>query len=275
MNETQKTQLSTYEQEAFKSQTIIENYLKTEYEPHSRSHPEKVEHAIEQWAGVNAGIFFEPLTLPSIRTTLSRVNTRQTPSQLQESTIKAMTTKEAAGEIFYSLATTHFGQVVLASTQQGVCLLHFCEAKETVTNNDALNIALQTFPNANIRHLHDDHQKAALKALNRIFGLAGQNAHKKEPITLHLFGTNFQYRVWQQLLTLPYGGLVTYSDIAQAINHPKAVRAVASAIGKNPIAGLIPCHRIVQKTGMMGGYRWGIEKKLCLIGWESTQCRSS
>jgi AraC family transcriptional regulator of adaptative response/methylated-DNA-[protein]-cysteine methyltransferase len=81
----------------------------------------------------------------------------------------------------------------------------------------------------------------------------------------------FQIKVWESLLKIPTGDLSTYGDIAKTINNPKAARAVGTAIGANPIAFLIPCHRVIQRNGNLGGYRWGTDKKMAIIGWEAAK----
>ncbi len=92
---------------------------------------------------------------------------------------------------------------------------------------------------------------------------------------LLLKGTNFQLRVWEALLHIPPGRAVSYGDIAAHIGHPAAVRAVGSAVGANPISWLIPCHRVLRKTGDLGGYRWGTTRKQAMIGWESAHLEAS
>jgi len=90
-------------------------------------------------------------------------------------------------------------------------------------------------------------------------------------VTLHLHGTPFQLKVWESLLRVPTGRLTTYAGIAQAVGKPGAARAVGSAIGRNPVAVVIPCHRVIRAGGVMGGYRWSLPRKAALIGWESAQ----
>ncbi len=98
-----------------------------------------------------------------------------------------------------------------------------------------------------------------------------QDRCKLEQIKLHLNGTAFQLKVWQALLKIPLGDLTSYGAIAQKINRPTAARAVGSAIGHNPVAFLIPCHRVIQNSGNMGGYMWGTTRKSAIIGWEASK----
>ena len=107
-----------------------------------------------------------------------------------------------------------------------------------------------------------------------MFGAARGNPAK--PLRLWYRGTNFQIKVWQALLSIPPGQLVTYGDIARAIGQPTASRAVGTAIGANPIGLLIPCHRVIRATDLFDtGYRWGTERKLALIGWEQAQAETA
>ncbi len=92
---------------------------------------------------------------------------------------------------------------------------------------------------------------------------------------LSLTGTPFQRQVWQQLLSIPVGTLTTYQKIAEAVGRPTAVRAVANAIGANPVAWLIPCHRVVRSDGQLGGYRWGVERKRAMLDWEQQKGRAA
>ena len=96
-----------------------------------------------------------------------------------------------------------------------------------------------------------------------------------EPFTLHLRGTNFQLQVWQALLRIPAGHAVSYSDLARAIDRPTATRAVANAIGANPVAYVIPCHRVLRESGELGGYRWDPVRKQAMLVREATVTASS
>ena len=92
-----------------------------------------------------------------------------------------------------------------------------------------------------------------------------------QSLMLHVKGTNLQIRVWEALLNIPRHELATYSQIAECVDHPRAVRAVASAVGKNMVAYVIPCHRVIRKSGALGGYRWGLPRKTVMNAWESVQ----
>lgn len=158
--------------------------------------------------------------------------------------------------INYSFAESPFGNVIIASTQKGICYMAF-DDNET----KALNNLKQKFPNSSFQPKRDLMQQNALF----IF----QNDWRELPqIKLHLKGSDFQIKVWEMLLKIPMGKLSTYGSIAEQIENPKAARAVGSAIASNPVAFLIPCHRVIQSSGRIGDYMWGSIRKTAIIGWE-------
>jgi len=159
-------------------------------------------------------------------------------------------------QIHYSFADGLFGKMLIASTQKGICSLVLVENEEK-----ALVSLQKKFPKASIEKKEESiHQK-----IGPFFNGEYQLIH---PIKLHLKGTDFQLKVWEALLHIPYGELVNYGDIARQINHPKAYRAVGSAIGDNPVFFLIPCHRVIQASGDYGNYYWGMQLKTTIIKWE-------
>lgn len=161
--------------------------------------------------------------------------------------------------INYNLAESPFGDLVIASTPKGICHISFEEDEQQALSNLQLR-----FPNAEYRQLVDKIQQDALYIFQNDWSQLNQ-------IKLHLNGTPFQLKVWEALLKIPMGNLATYGSIAQEIDSPKASRAVGSAIGKNPIAFLIPCHRVIQSSGKLGGYMWGSTRKSAMIGWEASK----
>lgn len=159
--------------------------------------------------------------------------------------------------INYSFAESPFGKLLVASTAKGVCYMAFYEEEDL-----ALESLKMKFPNAVFIPETDLLQQNALF----IF----QHDWTKLPeIKLHLKGTDFQLKVWESLLKIPMGRLSTYGSIAREIASPNASRAVGTAIGSNPVAFLIPCHRVIQSTGTFGGYMWGNTRKTAIIGWET------
>lgn len=161
--------------------------------------------------------------------------------------------------INYSFAESPFGELLVASTPKGICHIAFAN-----TETEALDELRKMFPKACYRNFTDQIQQ------NAIF-IFTQDWQKLDQIKLHIKGTDFQLKVWQTLLKIPMGSLSTYGDIAKLIDSPKASRAVGSAIGDNPIAFLIPCHRVIQSTGSFGQYHWDAIRKKAIIGWESAK----
>tara|TARA_R110002072_G_scaffold300706_2_gene478720 strand:+ start:36151 stop:37011 length:861 start_codon:yes stop_codon:yes gene_type:complete len=168
-------------------------------------------------------------------------------------------------DISYGIHSCLFGFCLIAVTERGVCKLAFFD--EDVEKDQLIN------------ELHDEWYKATIQESNantepyfkQIF--LNENAENK-PIHLLLKGTPFKLKVWQALLNIPEGQLSTYSRVADAMNTPKAVRAVASAIANNSIAYLIPCHRVIRNTGVLSQYRWGEDRKATMIGLEQSMCKS-
>lgn len=164
--------------------------------------------------------------------------------------------------INYSYAESPFGNLLVASTSKGICYMSFTD-NETQTLNDLK----ARFPNATFRHLLDSIQQNALYIFS-------QDWTKLSQIKLHLKGTAFQLKVWETLLKIPMGKLTSYGNIANNITKPRASRAVGTAIGLNPVAFLIPCHRVIQAGGAPGGYMWGLTRKSAIIGWEAARINS-
>jgi AraC family transcriptional regulator, regulatory protein of adaptative response / methylated-DNA-[protein]-cysteine methyltransferase len=160
--------------------------------------------------------------------------------------------------ILYGFVPSPFGDCFIALTSRGICHLAFAGSA------DRKKIMGDFKKQWRFADIQED--SAAVKPyIERIFGPApGQSR-----LTLHIRGTNFQIKVWQALLKIPRGRIVSYEDIATEINRPKAARAVASAVAHNPVAFLIPCHRVLRKTGAMGGYRWGVPRKKAMLAWEA------
>ncbi len=165
--------------------------------------------------------------------------------------------------INYSFAECPFGNILVASTAKGICYMAFFE-------DEALAFqAMQShFSNAHFRKTVDEIQQNALSIFTH-------DCLKLNTIKLHLKGTDFQLKVWQALLNIPLGKLTTYGAIANKIENPNASRAVGTAIGSNPVAFLIPCHRVIQSSGIFGGYMWGNTRKTAIIGWEGTKKHSN
>jgi AraC family transcriptional regulator of adaptative response/methylated-DNA-[protein]-cysteine methyltransferase len=238
--------------------------------------PYHLQRLFTDWAGVSPKKFLEYITLANARKMLKDKGATLFDAAFATGlsgtgrlhdlfiNIEGMTPGEYknGGEnlsIHYSFAESPFGQVLVASTTKGVCHIAFADDEEK-----AFAELLLKFPNANYRQVVDMIQQNAMF----IFRSDWSELHK---VKLHLKGTPFQLKVWETLLRIPMGKLTTYGAIAKQIQLPKASRAVGNAIGENPVAYLIPCHRIIQSTGAFGGYHWGSTRKTAIIGWEAAR----
>lgn len=159
--------------------------------------------------------------------------------------------------IHYQMATTNLGNIFIASTDMGICTLFFDNQP-----SKGLEYLQKTFPNDKIINKHDDFQQVALQFLN-------DTTSHKNPILLHVHATDFQILVWKSLLHIPVGNTISYQNLALTIGkNAKASRAIGSAVAKNPVAYIIPCHRVINQTGKLSNYRWGKKKKLALLNRE-------
>ncbi len=161
--------------------------------------------------------------------------------------------------IEYGFHSTQFGECLLAVTDRGICGLDFVQDTGRDFELDSLR---RRWFNADFQ----PNPERTGKLVEQIFGVSGE---KKPPLHVFLKGTNFQVKVWEALLRIPFADVVSYEDIADYIGKPKAVRAVANAIGRNPVPFLIPCHRVIRKIGEWGGYGEGKARKQIIIGWEA------
>ncbi len=160
--------------------------------------------------------------------------------------------------INYSFADTLFGMVIIGSTDKGVCHMAFADEGEY----EAVERMKSLLPNATYRLFTDRNQQNALFIFTRDWS-------KPDEIKLHLKGTVFQLKIWQTLLQIPTGSLVSYSNLAIKAGYTGAQRAVGSALCNNPVVMLIPCHRVIQSSGIIGNYRYGAIRKNAIIGWEA------
>jgi len=161
--------------------------------------------------------------------------------------------------INYDFFQSHFGKIIVASTNKGICHLAFTDDEQI-----AVQALIKRFPNALFQKKADNLQKKAA-------GIFSADWNNLPLIKLHLKGSEFQLKVWEALLKIPVGKLTTYGKIAGDIKMPKASRAVGTAVGANPVAWLIPCHRVIQSSGIFGGYHWGTARKAAIIGWEAAK----
>ena len=161
--------------------------------------------------------------------------------------------------INYDFFQSHFGKIIVASTNKGICHLAFKDDEQI-----AVQALIKRFPHALFQKKADNLQKKAA-------GIFSADWNNLPLIKLHLKGSEFQLKVWEALLKIPVGKLTTYGKIAGDIKMPKASRAVGTAVGANPVAWLIPCHRVIQSSGIFGGYHWGTTRKAAIIGWEAAK----
>ena len=163
--------------------------------------------------------------------------------------------------IHYGFHPSPFGECLIAVTVRGVCHLGFVSPTD---HRVALAELTAEWPQAQFVEAPRVTAPLARRLFTRI--------NVDSPgIDLHVRGTNFQIKVWEALLHIPPGGVVSYEDVARHIHAPRAVRAVANAVAHNPVAWLIPCHRVIRKSGALGGYRWGETRKKVLLAWEAVR----
>ncbi len=228
---------------------------------------------IADWAKTSPKKFFANISHEKIKNTLIKSAENLFDSDFEDSfvgsgrlhdhfiEIEVMSTHDTKNscenlKISFSLADSHYGTALLASTHKGLCYLGFADDEDA-----AMQDLRKFFPKAEYNnHVQSIHQDA-IAALT-----PGANLTKK--ILLHLKGTKFQILVWEALLKIPMGALASYSEIAKHIRHPKANRAVGTAVGFNPVSFLVPCHRVIPSTGHIGKYMWGSTRKAAMIACE-------
>lgn len=273
-----------------KLQTAARDYARIEQairflDAHFQDQPELIEVAravglseyhfqrlFRRWAGVSPKRFLQYLTAAYAREQLRRQGVLEAahasglsgPGRLHDLTLQiyAATPGElrrggAGLEIRYGFHATPFGDCLLALTARGVCALRFVDGGQA----GALRELRAEWPQARLRAAATD----TACVVERLFARAGRRA----PLALHLAGTNFQVRVWEALLRIPPGAVTSYEHLATLAGQPNAARAVGSAVAHNPVALLIPCHRVIRKTGAFGEYRWGETRKRAVLGWEA------
>ena len=161
--------------------------------------------------------------------------------------------------VHYGFTNSPFGKALVMGTKQGICGIAFADQ---LGEEKTLRDMMQRWPRTTFTH----NEELILKLSSPIFDFSGKTQ-------LQVIGSPFQIKVWEALLQIQAGQVVTYSEVATAINKPSSVRAVATAIGRNPISFLIPCHRVIQKSGGLGGYHWGLPIKKHILNFENEKSR--
>ena len=239
--------------------------------------PAHFQRVFSRWVGVSPKRYQQYLTLDHARTLLAeKYTTLDTAMEtglsgtgrLHDLFVKweAMSPGEFARKgagltINYGWFDSPFGRLLAMGTSKGLCGMAFSdETGDAETFNDMTS----RWPEAiYVEHPEDVEQ-----------WVSGAFAHRSET-QLHLIGAPFQIKVWEALLTIPSGHVTTYSEIAGAVGNPRAVRAVGSAVGRNPVSWLIPCHRAMRKSGGLGGYHWGLGVKRAMLAWEGARANTS
>ncbi len=240
-----------------------------------------VQKLFSRWAGISPKRFVQFLTIEYAKRRMSETmdllnlsfeSGLSGPGRLHDLfvSMEAMSPgefKQAANGVTvrYGIAVTPFGLALVARTTRGICHLSFTNEHE---QDQAIEDLGRHLPQAYL--VHDPAGSEAL--LRQIF--EPRVAQHGESLSLWVSGSNFQVQVWRALLRIPSAGLLNYQQLAGFLGTPRAFRSVASAIAKNPIAYLIPCHRVLRKTGEFGEYHWGVERKTALHIWEAGQDRS-
>ena len=242
---------------------------------HVHLSPYHFQRLFSRWAGISPKRFLQALTVehakkllvtsPSLLEVSGQLGL-SSASRLHEHFIQleAVTPGEyrrrgAGMAIRYGVTETPFGLAFIAASDRGICQLGFLETGDCTHELERLE---KKWPKA---RLIEDHVGMRQRAKPLFTHEGGPD----RPLSLLVSGTNFQINVWRALLKIPEGRLVSYAQVADAIQRPDAVRAVGNAVGANPVAFLIPCHRVIHSSGKLDGYRWGGTRKRALIAWES------
>jgi AraC family transcriptional regulator, regulatory protein of adaptative response / methylated-DNA-[protein]-cysteine methyltransferase len=240
--------------------------------------PTELHHLFRRWAGLTPKAFLQALTLDGARQLLRDSASvldatyevgLSGPGRLHDLfvTHEAMSPGEwkSGGEgltVFFGFHPSPFGSALVMATERGLAGLAFADPGE---ERAALADMKARWPRA--AYVEDSARTAAIA--RRIFDSSQWQQDK--PLRVVLIGTDWEVRVWETLLQIPMGRLTTYSDIASKIHKPAAARAVGAAVGKNPVSFVVPCHRVVGKSGDLTGYHWGITRKRAMLGWEAGQ----
>lgn len=260
----------SYLKENFKAQPSLEDAA-----AHVSLSPFHFQRMFKEWAGVTPKQFLQYLSVEYAKDIIKQPDANLFSTALETGLsggsrlhdlfikIEGMTPGEyrnggAMLIINYSFAHTPFGKVLTAATNKGVCYMAFADESE----QEAIDLLKAKFPNAAYHEGFDQFQQSALSIFM-------QDWSRLDEIKLHLKGSDFQIKVWETLLKVPHGRLTTYTALAKNAGYENASRAIGTAVGSNPVAFLIPCHRVIRSTGDIGQYHWGSLRKNAIIGWEA------
>jgi AraC family transcriptional regulator of adaptative response/methylated-DNA-[protein]-cysteine methyltransferase len=240
--------------------------------------PTELHHLFRRWAGLTPKAFLQALTLDGARQLLRDSASvldatyevgLSGPGRLHDLfvTHEAMSPGEwkTGGEgltVRFGFHPSPFGSALVMATERGLAGLAFADPGE---ESAALADMKARWPRA--AYVEDSARTAVVA--KRIFDQS--QWQESQPLRVVLIGTDWEVRVWEALMQIPMGRLVTYSDIAGKVRSPAAARAVGAAVGKNPVSFVVPCHRVVGKSGELTGYHWGITRKRAMLGWEAGQ----
>ena len=252
--------------------------------------PYHFQRLFKRWAGISPKRFLQFLTVEHAKACLAESRSvldtaydagLSGPGRLHDLFVacEAMTPGEykRRGEglsIRYGFHDSPFGDCLLLTTGRGLCGLGFADGGR---REAALADMRRRWPGADYR-AEDAATAPIMAAVARRLGwppAAGPSARPAARIGLHLMGTNFQVRVWEGLLRIPAGTLASYAELGAMIGRPGAARAVAGAVAANPVALLVPCHRVIRASGIVSGYHWGPSRKRAILGWEASRCAAA
>lgn len=267
----------SYLEEHYQAQPTLEELAAALY-----LSPFHLQRLFSRWAGVSPKRFLQYLTARHAKTLLANAHSvldttyasgLSSPGRLHD--LLVVTDAVTPGEfkrkgadltITYGRHSTSFGDVLIATTERGICALSFIDDDVIERNWEATVAELQQrWSGATL--IQDQVQTADYATTITRFS----SGEVTEPIPVLLKGTNFQLKVWEALLRIPTGAAWSYEDVATAIGKPGAARAVGNAVGANPVGYLIPCHRVLRKSGIVDGYHWGNTRKKALLAWEAAQ----
>ncbi|HRI32935.1 MAG TPA: methylated-DNA--[protein]-cysteine S-methyltransferase [Saprospiraceae bacterium] len=230
-----------------------------------------VQESFQHWIGLEPFEFLQYITAEKIMDNLGLINQglfetskekfsqaplNETYFSIKKNSNPIINNKDMQIELSFEYFDSPFGRMLIVSSLEGICYLHFVRSEKKSIEQ----LKLQ-FPRAQFMEQTNEWHKAVQQFISL-------NQTPENIIPLHIHGTPFQFQVWNHLLKIPFGALKTYGMIANELNNPRSSRAVGKAVGTNPIAFIIPCHRVVPASGIIGHYMWGKEKKQAIIGWE-------